>query len=196
MKHVGIMGGSFDPIHIGHLLAAEHAADAAGLDEVWFIPSHAAPHKDVRPRASDADRWKMVELAIGDNPRFQAIDWEMRRGGTSYSIDTARMLLTDYPQIKFSWLIGADMVQYLPHWHQIEELCQLLDFIGFARPGTELDLSALAPVIRDRVKLVGIPQLDISSTDIRMRIREARTIRYMVPDAVLEYMKERRLYES
>jgi nicotinate-nucleotide adenylyltransferase len=192
---IGIMGGSFDPIHIGHLLVAEHAAEEAGLDEVWFIPSHNAPHKDHKPGASDEDRWRMVELAIAGNPRFRADDWEIRQGGVSYSIETARMLVATYPHDEFYWLIGADMVQYLPHWHRIEELCSLVSFIGFARPGTRIDLGALEPVIRNRVRLVDIPQFDISSTYIRERLRGGRSVRYLVPDSVLSYIEERRLYE-
>jgi nicotinate-nucleotide adenylyltransferase len=193
---IGIMGGSFDPIHIGHLLVAEHAAEEAGLDEVWFIPSHNAPHKDHKPGASDEDRWRMVELAIAGNPRFRADDWEIRQGGVSYSIETARMLVATYPHDEFYWLIGADMVQYLPHWHQIEQLCELIGFIGFARPGVKLDPGELAPKIRQRVKLVAVPGFEVSSTEIRERLRSGRSVRYLLPDAVWHYVKERRLYES
>jgi nicotinate-nucleotide adenylyltransferase len=193
---IGIMGGSFDPIHSGHVLVAEHAAEEAGLDEVWFIPSHAAPHKEHKPGASNEDRWRMVELAIAGNPRFRAVDWELKQGGVSYSIETARMLVTAYPDDEFFWLIGADMVQYLPHWHQIEQLCELIGFIGFARPGTSLDLSELAPTIRKRVRIVPVPSFEVSSTDIRSRIGSGRSVRYLLPEAVWHYVKERRLYES
>lgn len=193
---IGIMGGSFDPIHHGHLLAAEHAAEAADLDEVWFIPSHAAPHKDQRPRASDEDRLHMVKLAIASNRRFRLLDWEIRRGGVSYSIETAEMLRQTYASDEFYWLIGADMVQYLPYWHRIEELCRLLRFIGFARPCTTIDMDELKPEIRDSVQIVQIPLIEISSTEIRRRIAAGRSIRYMVPEPVLEYIEERRLYGS
>jgi nicotinate-nucleotide adenylyltransferase len=192
---VGIMGGTFDPIHIGHLLAAEHAAEQAKLDEVWFIPSYQPPHKSAAPRATDQDRWNMVNLAISGHPKFRAVDWEIRKGGVSYSLETAKMLVAAYPEHEFYWLIGADMVQYLPHWHRIEELCSLVSFIGFARPGTRIDLGALEPVIRNRVRLVDIPQFDISSTYIRERLRGGRSVRYLVPDSVLSYIEERRLYE-
>ena len=193
---IGIMGGTFDPIHLGHLLAAEHAAEEAQLDEVWFIPSYQPPHKDYSPGATEDERWQMVNLAIEGNPRFRAIDWELRQAGVSYSLDTAQMLVETYPQDEFSWLIGADMVQYLPNWHRIEDLCSLIGFIGFARPGTVIDLNELQPVIRDRVRLVTIPQLDISSTYIRERMRLGRSVRYMVPEAVGAYIEERRLYEQ
>lgn len=189
------MGGTFDPIHIGHLLAAEHAAEQAKLDEVWFIPSYQPPHKSAAPRATDQDRWNMVNMAISGHPKFRAVDWEIRKGGVSYSLETAKMLVAAYPEHEFYWLIGADMVQYLPHWHRIEELCSLVSFIGFARPGTRIDLGALEPVIRNRVRLVDIPQFDISSTYIRERLRGGRSVRYLVPDSVLSYIEERRLYE-
>lgn len=191
---IGIMGGSFDPIHNGHLLCAEHAAEAAELDEVWFIPSHQAPHKDSIPGAANEDRLQMVKLAISDNPRFQLLDWEIRQGGVSYSLITAKMLVESYPDYEFSWLIGADMVQYLPHWHRIEDLCELIGFIGFERPGTAIDLKVLAPTIREKVKLVTIPEIEISSTDIRRRLLDGRSIRYLVPDTVRKYIEERRLY--
>lgn len=189
------MGGTFDPIHIGHLMAAEYASEQAKLDEVWFVPTHAAPHKEGPPGANASDRLSMVQLAIEHHPRFQVLDWEIRSGGISYSIETAKMLKKHYPTYDFAWMIGADMVQYLPHWHEIEKLSTLIRFVGFARPGTEIDLSVLDEAVRSRVELVSVPLIDISSTCIRERIREGLSVRYMVPDAVLNYMKARQLYE-
>lgn len=193
---IGIMGGTFDPIHIGHLMAAEYAAEQAGIDEVWFVPTHAPPHKAHSPSASAADRLKMVELAIQGNSRFQVLDWEIRSGGISYSIETAKMLKKRYPDYDFAWMIGADMVQYLPKWHEIEKLSALIRFIGFARPGTAIDLSSLEEPMRSSVQLVSIPLMDISSTRIRERIRQGLSVRYMVPEEVLNYLKVRQIYES
>lgn len=192
--HIGIMGGTFDPVHLGHLLVAECAAEQAQLDEVWFIPSYQPPHKYFSPGATEDDRWQMVNLAIENNGKFRAVDWEIRKGGVSYSLETAQMLIESYPDYRFSWLIGADMVQYLPHWHRIEDLCSLVSFIGFARPGTIIDLTQLDEVIQRRVSIVEVPQIDISSTAVRERLRKGKTVRYMVPEPVLAYIEERRLY--
>lgn len=191
---IGILGGTFDPVHSGHLLVAEMAMEADALDEIWFIPASSPPHKDDRPGADASHRWAMLNLAIESNPRFRALDWEMNKGGISYSIDTVKYLIAEYPDVEFSWLIGADMVQYLPKWHRINELCQLIHFVGFARAGTKLDLPALGDNIRESVRIVAIPQADISSTDIRRRCGLGRTVRYLVPDAVAAYIKEMDLY--
>lgn len=193
---VGIMGGTFDPIHNGHLLAAERAREEAGLDEVWFMPANTPPHKPNAPKASADHRLEMVKAAISGNPHFRAEDHEIRRGGTSYTVDTMKELRERYPGHTFSYIIGADMVQYLPNWVRIEELAQMISFIGLARPGFSSDKSALPAFIRDRVVPVPMPQVDLSSTAIRQLAQTGKSVRYMVPDAVLAYMKEARLYES
>ncbi|GIP39552.1 putative nicotinate-nucleotide adenylyltransferase [Paenibacillus sp. J31TS4] len=193
---IGIMGGTFDPIHCGHLVAAERAREEAGLDQVWFLPAHVPPHKDHAPWASGEHRLAMVRLAVEGNPRFLASDYELRLGGTSYTIDTMARLRGDYPDHRFHLIIGADMVMYLPSWHRIEELTELVSFIGLQRPGYELDLERLPEKIRSSVTLVPMPLLEISSTELRQRLSSGRSARYLLPDPVLRYLEEKGLYAS
>ncbi|GIP25062.1 putative nicotinate-nucleotide adenylyltransferase [Paenibacillus sp. J23TS9] len=190
---VGIMGGTFDPIHIGHLLAAEAARDSFGLDQVWFMPSHIPPHKE-QAGAAGEDRLGMVAEAISDHPCFRTLDIEIRRGGVSYTIDTVKDIRSSFENIDFHFIIGADMVNYLPKWEGIEELVGLMSFIGVGRPGSELDLDALPPYLKGKVLLADMPQVDISSTEIRERLATGHSIRYMVTDNVYDYIRRSGLY--
>jgi nicotinate-nucleotide adenylyltransferase len=190
---VGIMGGTFDPPHIGHMLAAESARDTYSLDEIWFMPSHIPPHKHAAGM-SGQDRLAMVEEAVKAHPSFCTLDLEVKRGGVSYTIDTIVELQEQYPQAELYFIIGADMVQYLPKWQRIDELVQRLTFIGVGRPGTPLDLEALPPHIAQKVLLADMPLVDISSTMLRQRAADGKTIRYMVPDAVYDYLQRGGLY--
>lgn len=191
---VGIMGGTFDPIHQGHLLAAELAREAAGLDEVWFMPSYAPPHKQPGPVATPEERLRMVGHAIAGHPCFKATDIEIVKGGTSYTVDTVELLTARYPGIRFSFIIGADMVMYLPKWYLIEKIVQRIDFIGLGRPGSEVKLEELPDFLRSRVTIAPMLQIELSSTEIRRRLREGLTVRYMVPEAVRMYMEESGIY--
>jgi len=192
---VGIMGGTFDPVHHGHLVAAECAREGADLDEVWFMPCNVPPHKKDAPGANTRQRWDMVCLAVRDHPAFRPVDLEIRRGGVSYSYDTVRMLKARHPDVHFCYIIGADMVQYLPHWHRIDELAQLVSFIGLKRPGTDIRWGDLSETIRSRIIMVDMPLLDISSTLVRERRRAGRSVRYLVPEEVRKYMEVAGLYE-
>lgn len=190
---VGIMGGTFDPLHIGHMMAAEAARDTYSLDEVWFMPSHIPPHKH-EAGATGADRLAMVQSAVEGHEAFRILDWEIVRGGVSYTIETVRSLKAKYPGHEFYFIVGADMVEYLPKWHGIEELVDLLTFIGVGRPGTPLDLAALPGFIAEKVLLADMPLVDISSTILRSRAASGRSIRYMVPEQVYEYVQRSGLY--
>ncbi|MBW7473765.1 nicotinate-nucleotide adenylyltransferase [Paenibacillus oenotherae] len=193
---VGIMGGTFDPIHYGHLLAAERAREACGLDEVWFIPSFQPPLKDNEPNADTNARLEMVYRAIDFQPHFRAMDIELERGGTSYSIDTVKSLQENYPGRTFSYIIGSDRVNDLPQWHRIEELARIVAFIGVERPGESIDVSSLPVYIQDRLTIIGMPLIDISSTEIRQRQADKRSIRFMVPEKVYSFIKRNALYEK
>ncbi len=193
---IGLLGGTFDPIHIGHLVAAEWTRTEQGLDEIWFMPSASPPHKSRVRDASPEQRLEMARLATKDNPCFQVTDIEIARGGTSYSYDTVMHLKRLYPQHQFYFIIGADMVAYLPHWHQIDQLVKEISFIGLERPGVSLDNARLPQHLWQAVRISPMPQMDISSTNIRERIRKGQSIRYLVPDAVESYIKENRLYED
>lgn len=193
---VGIMGGTFDPIHQGHLLAAELAREACGLDEVWFMPAYVPPHKHPGPEATPEERLEMVRLAVDSHSAFRVTDVEICKGDTSYTIETMELLATRHPEISFWYIIGADMVMYLPQWRRIEELVRLTGFIGLARPGYELKLDQLPEFIRSSVTLVPMLQMELSSTEIRRRRREELSVRYMVPEPVRLYLEERGLYEA
>ncbi|WNR46336.1 nicotinate-nucleotide adenylyltransferase [Paenibacillus roseipurpureus] len=193
---VGIMGGTFDPIHTGHLIAAERARVEAGLDEVWIMPANTPPHKPNAPKATSQQRWEMVCLAAEGNPFFRPIDIEIGKGGVSYSIETIELLTSQYPDYTFFYIIGADMVQYLPQWHRIDDIVRQIQFIGLARPGYVLDVDLLAESIRNRVHIVPMPQVEISSTAIRALRQKQDPVRYLVPDKVRQFMEVNHLYES
>lgn len=196
MVKVGLFGGTFDPIHIGHLLLAEHACEALAFDTVWFMPAADPPHKSRQPLATGVQRLEMIRLAIEGNALFHVTDIEMERGGVSYTIDTIEELQRRFPDHAFSFLMGADMVNYLPKWHRIDELAERINFVGVGRPGTILQLDHLPAHIRDQVTMLEVPLFELSSTTIRERVSEDKSIRYRVPDRVHEFIQRNDLYES
>ena len=190
-------GGSFNPIHFGHLLCAEAVAKSAGFEQILLIPSAQPPHK---PNATDLapaeDRLAMCRLAAADDPLFAVSDIETRRGGPSYTIDTAAEL-KQQGFVTVHWLIGADMLMFLPHWHRAADLIRQVDFIVMARPGWTIDWSALPEEFRGlRSHMVAAPLIDISATEIRRRVREGRPIDDLVPAAVAAYIAEHMLYRT
>lgn len=185
------MGGTFDPIHCGHLLAAEQAREQAGLDEIWFMPTHVPPHKERESLTLAHHRLQMVQLAVSDHQVFRVTDIEFERKGPSYTYDTMTQLIRQFPDCRFSFIMGGDMVKILPKWYQYQELIHMVRFIGLARPGTELDLKS-----SEDVTFVEMPVWDISSTMIREKAAARKSIRYLVPDAVERYIKENRIYET
>ncbi|MBB6729774.1 nicotinate (nicotinamide) nucleotide adenylyltransferase [Cohnella zeiphila] len=195
MRRTGLMGGTFDPIHVGHLLAAESAREAAALEEVWFVPTSVPPHKP-QPGADGAARLAMVRTALSGHPSFRAEDLELRRDGVSYTFDTVAALQESYPDREFCWIVGTDMMNDLPNWHRIEELADRVSFVCLNRKGETGNEQSLPAFLRKRLTLAPMPPVGISSTDIRRRRREGRSIRYQVPDAVREYIERNGLYES
>ncbi|BBI34784.1 nicotinate-nucleotide adenylyltransferase [Cohnella abietis] len=195
MRKVGLLGGTFDPVHNGHLLAAQAACEAAKLDEVWFIPTLSPPHKP-QPGESSDNRRQMLEEAIATNPAFRVEDIELQREGTSYTIDTVTALQEQYPDIMFYWIVGSDMVKDLPNWRKINELAERLSFIGLERPDQPADDTMLPVFIRRRLLRASMPPMGISSTDIRRRVKEGRSIRYMLPETVIDFIVRGHLYES
>lgn len=192
-KKIGIMGGTFDPIHIGHLIAAEQAREQAKLDEIWFIPTHTPPHKHMETSASPVQRLEMVQAAVEVHEAFVVQDIEIRRGGISYTYDTIEQLTSKWPQHDLFYIIGADMVEHLPNWHRIEELSRKIAFIGLSRPGFTLH-TQLPSFLQNRVQLISMPEMNVSSTDIRARLGSGRSIRFLVPDSVYDYIKEKHIY--
>jgi nicotinate-nucleotide adenylyltransferase len=193
---VGIMGGTFDPIHTGHLIAAERARVGAGLDQVWFMPTNVSPHKSNAPKASVLQRWDMVCRAVEGNSYFHPTDVEIQKGGVSYSIDTIELLCERHPDVEFAYIIGADMVQYLPKWIRIEDIVRKIRFVGLERPGYELQKNSLPAFIEARVQMVNMPLVSISSSAIRSERQNGGSIRYLVTEPVYEYIEVNRLYES
>ncbi|WP_430785133.1 nicotinate-nucleotide adenylyltransferase [Virgibacillus flavescens] len=188
MKRIGILGGTFDPPHIGHLVIAEEVRVALKLDEIWFIPTQEPPHKN-KANISAENRVEMVKKIIDGNPYFKLNTIEVDRLGKSYTIETLTLLKKKYPDDSFYFIIGADMVEYLPQWHQINELIKLVSFVGVKRIGSQLRTPY-------SITEVDIPYIEISSTMIRERIYQGASIKYYLPETVIGYIKEHRLYEE
>ena len=202
VKRIGLMGGSFDPIHFGHLLAAQGAAERLRLDKVVFIPARQPPHKTYRHLANFAHRYAMVKIAIRGNPRFDVSDVELRRGGKSYSIDTIHQLRAEYGlDSKLYFIVGADMLRDLPTWKDVKKLTKLCSFAVAVRPGYDLrDLDALkrrmgeAFVRETKRNILHIPPTGVSATEIRRRLRTERPIHYMAPEDVERHIRRHHLY--
>ncbi|WP_332633478.1 nicotinate-nucleotide adenylyltransferase [Halalkalibacter flavus] len=191
MKKIGLFGGTFNPPHLGHLLFAQEVLVEFELDEIWFIPVNVPPHKESDDLASNQDRVDMLVGATDDHEQFYVNTIELEREGPSYTIDTMRQLKQLYPTYEFYFLIGGDMIEYLPKWEKVDELLELVTFIGVKRPGSSVDTTNYAK----QVRLLEMAQVDISSTAIRKRVQEGKPITYMVPNSVEALVKERELYE-
>ncbi len=192
---LGLFGGSFNPPHVGHLAVAEACAEGAGLDRVLWMPAATPPHKQDDPTlAPAADRLAMARAATEDNPRFEVSDLEIAREGVSYTVDTLRQLRRERPDAALALIIGGDSAAALASWREPRALLGLARLVVYARPGA--DLGAVPPWVRARAGIVEGPLLDVSSTELRRRIAEGRTVRYLVPDAVREVIEARRLYRG
>lgn len=187
MKKIGILGGTFNPPHVGHLLMANEAMHALGLDEVRFMPNAVPPHKEVAYMPSDAQRIAMLQALIKQEPKFCIEQYELQRGGTSYTVDTMTALTQREPESRFYFIIGGDSVSTLHRWVRIEELVKLVTFVGIMRPG----YVATSPYA---VHMLDTPQLDVSSTLLRERLLQAYTVNYLLPQAVEHYIRKEGLY--
>lgn len=194
IERLGILGGTFDPIHYGHLAIAEEAAEVFALDRVLFIPAGMPPHKRGE-RAGAAHRLRMVELAIAGNARFALSRVEIDRPGPSYTADTLRLLRADYPAAAFYLIMGADMALEFHAWRDPDGILAQAQVIAATRPGFDLAGLAALPTA-GRFHLMDAPGLYISSTDLRARLRAGRGIRYLLPEAVAEYIRRERLYSA
>ena len=197
-KRVGIFGGTFDPIHMGHLIVAETIMDEFHLDKVVFIPAAVPPHKLDKQISPAKHRYMMTMLATCSNPRFQVSDMEMHRQGPSYSRDTLAQLLEEHGRdTEFYFIVGADSVENLHTWNRIDELLTMCHFIGASRPGCMPDMEKIAqrfgPLV-EKIHRLETPELEISSTEIRHRVGQKRTIRYIVPETVEQYIYKEKLY--
>ena len=186
---LGVLGGTFDPIHIGHLILAQEAYIELGLERVIFVPAANPPHKDPRTVSPAHHRFRMVELAVEGDPRFYVSDLELKRPGKSYTVDTLRYLKELWPGSELFLLIGADNLRELPTWKDYEELFLLSEVVVAHRPGAEPEGE-----LADRVRFLPIPMVSISASWIRERVAEGKPIRYLVPQEVERYIREHGLY--
>lgn len=200
MLNLGIMGGTFNPIHLAHLLVAQEAMIECGLDEILFIPNKIAPHRRDREWIAPArDRFIMASMAVTGNDRFKASAVELDRPTVSYTYDTVAAMRRERPTLGLTFITGADSLLHST-WYRLDELLGLLrGFIVVSRPGAPMEdlqrrLDELGLEHRDRIMPLEIPGIGISSTDVRLRVREGRPFRYLVPDPVYDYIRKNRLY--
>lgn len=194
---IGVFGGTFDPIHLGHLIVAEDARAALDLDKVLFIPAGQPWFKSYRQITESHHRLEMVKLAVEGNKLFDVSDIEIRRSGPSYTVDTLTELHEWYADAEFIVILGIDALREIDRWHQPRNLFELASVVGMARPGASLDpsvLNAAIPGASSRMRLLDSALIDISGTDIRQRVAAGRSIRYRVPAAVERYIGENGLY--
>jgi nicotinate-nucleotide adenylyltransferase len=189
---IGFMGGTFDPIHLGHLRAAENAREGLGLDQVAFVPARVPPHRD-RPPSNALDRFAMVALATAGHPHFVPSDLELQREGPSYTVDTLAALRAGRPDDAFVVIVGSDTFTEMRTWKESERLFALCAVAVVGRPGEGGEEAPPLPEVSG-VERVGGPGLPISSSAIRERVRRGLSVRYLVPDAVADYIAKRGLY--
>lgn len=195
---LGIYGGTFDPVHYGHLLLAEQCREQLRLDEVWFMPAAVPPHKQDVSVSSGHDRLTMLQLATAGHPALHVSDRELRRGGTSYTVETLTELRAEDPDRELYLLIGGDSLVELPTWREPGRILELAIVVAVNRGRAVPDLAAvqnsLGADAAGRIVLVSMPAIDLSATDLRQRAADGRSLRYMTPRAVEEYIRQRGLY--
>lgn len=188
-RRVGILGGTFSPPHIGHLIIADQVCHQLGLEKIYFMPSANPPHQDEKKAIDVKHRLQMVELAIEDNSFFDIEKSEIERGGKSYTYDTLKKLKEEHPDTEYYFIIGGDMVEYLPKWYKVDELAQIVEFVGVNRPGY--------PVISPySIIWVDVPSMDISSTSLRKNLRMNCPVNYLIPEKTLNYICQEGLYQD
>ncbi len=198
-KTLGIMGGTFNPVHYGHLIAAECARVEFGLDKVIFVPARIPPHKDATGILDEDIRYHMVEMAVRNNTAFEVSDLELKRGGISYTIDTIDYYWKAYPGCRLFFIMGLDSLFIMDTWKEAERLAGMCRFIVVTRPGYNINdeekmRDKLPSTFWDHSDFIQIPGLDISSSDIRKRRATGKPIRYMLPEEVESYIRANHLY--
>lgn len=188
-RQVGILGGTFNPVHIAHLVMADQVGTSLGLDKVYLMPSNQPPHMDHKSTIDATHRIKMLELAVEDNPLLDIEKSELEREGKSYTYETMKILTDKYPDTDFYFIIGGDMVADLPNWYKIDELAQLVHFVGVKRPNYSMESSY--PII-----WIDAPNMNLSSTDLRKKITQGCSVNYLMPENVLHYIQEKGLYRD
>lgn len=200
-EKIGLMGGTFDPVHVGHLLTAEAVREKFGLSRILFIPAARPPHKEGHGFASAEARLAMTRLATADNPAFMVSDIELKRTGPSYSLLTVEALMAHFEgKAELYFITGADALNELGTWYHAPRLLSICHFIAATRQGSALDRARLVrdfgeELVASRIHELATPELELSSTDIRARVGEGRSIRYRVPAAVADYIYKEGLYK-
>jgi nicotinate-nucleotide adenylyltransferase len=192
-RRIGIMGGTFDPVHHGHLVAASEVQSRFRLDEVIFVPTGTPWQKSDRSVSASEHRYLMTVIATASNPGFSVSRVDIDRGGQTYTVDTLRDLRNAYPDADLFFITGADALEQILSWHEAGELFQLAHFIGVNRPGYHLDDEHLP---RGSVSLIEVPAMAISSTDCRARVAGGQPVWYLVPDGVVQYITKTGLYAA
>lgn len=190
MQRIGILGGTFNPIHIGHLMIAQMVLEKYGLDKVIFIPCFLPPHKSGRNVIEAKHRLRMTRLGVRGNPHFEVSAFEIEQGGKSYSINTLRYLQGRYPDARFFFIIGSDHIARLHTWRRIKEVLEMVSFIAVYRPGFKPIPSRIP------VKSMIIPGVHTSSSDIRRRLASGKTVKHLIPENVSRYIQKYRLYQG
>ena len=189
MKKIGILGGTFNPIHFGHLAVAQVVIERLKLDEIIFVPTYIPPHKSHKDIVAAKHRLAMVRLALKGNLKFKVCDFEVKKEGKSYSIDTVRHLINKNPKgTQFHFLVGSDMLPTLPTWKNFDELVKAVTFTIVKRMDYDISYFGYKAVVVDD------PNLGISASNIREALKRGQTSRYMLPDAVMKYIMKHRLY--
>ncbi len=195
---LAVFGGTFDPIHFGHLRIAEEARDRMKFDRVLFIPNYVSPFKTEQGVTSGEQRAAMVEAAVADNPVFAVSRWEIEREHPSFTVDTLRAIREEYTDAELYFLAGMDAVRDLPKWREPEALLDIARFVTATRPGVNVRdvLDALPDPWEERITFMEMPGLDISATDLRARVASGRSLRYLTPPAVEQFIEKHRLYRE
>ncbi|MDO8662320.1 MAG: nicotinate-nucleotide adenylyltransferase [Candidatus Omnitrophota bacterium] len=186
---IGILGGTFNPVHIGHLILAEEAREKLGLEKIFFVPANLPPHKENGDIAAASLRLKMLKLAVKGNKYFNVSDAEVKRQGRSYTIDTIKEFKDKYLQDELYFIIGSDLLKYLEEWKDLAEINKMVKFIAATRPGYPLEK------IPSYIQTLGIRAVDISGFEVRRCIKEDKSFRYLVPEAVFNFINTKGLYK-
>ena len=189
---LGLFGGRFDPVHVGHLMVAQSALEALGLGELWFIPARTPPHK--KAAAAPEKRFEMLLLATNAHPQFRVSRLEIERTGASYTFDTVREVRAQRPEDELFFITGADAYRDIASWHRARELVSSVSMVALSRPHHTLD--QIEPYFKERVRLLDTPLWEVSSTEIRRRLAQEESVRYLVPEPVESYLAKNPLYHQ
>lgn len=197
---LGLLGGTFDPVHLGHLILAEQCREQCGLDEVWFVPSRLPPHKRETKISDGRARVEMLTFAVAGHPAFKVSRIELDREGPSYTVETLQQLVVEDASRELYFLIGGDSLADLPHWREPRRILELATIVAAGRGRTPLPpMDRIREELGEaaaRIECIEMPAVDLSSTDLRRRVRDGRSIRYMTPRAVEIYILEHGLYRE